>query len=908
MELTPADEGKNQESTPKQQSEELAPADEGNDHESAFKQQSEEEGSFLLTTLCITNTSASRATFLAGYCYYEIGRYSGTANLPAYPFVLASAFCFAVMTAATSAYVSYYIQRTELSRREEVARGVQSVVRAGEMTFDAALQLFTLSIAMLGFRYYQSSPARYIPAVAGLLTLLAIQIAKGSWQLSRKFIDYELSLAQRRPSHGSSIPATTACNELDQEPQRMFDASNENAFRSILVLAFAQSGIARYQPMLWNSSLLNRLYLLVVTVATVFSIFAMYTSTSVALFIAKCPTNRRSVSQLCVRHMRPFVAITNICTTVSLSCMLLALSLMGWGVTYNCGNAQLENDLDCYFKLRYLPAVSAGCGFVIFVGGFVYIRAHELFAREREQRLRSDETISTQLSQIHTKLDEFQKQLKDAAKKEAKESQVAEKDEKQEEKQEETQEETGEEAQLEGSVVEDEKDEAQEVATMRLELSIYGTQATIAASTVFYNIVTYQTDVLTPFQGWGLPASGEPPGVTNFTIAFLISNLITFTAGLSALYLSTLAQGALQRAQETATHHSSRQCSHLARRFRSSGTITAVFALAQLSLLGLFGVLGTLGFAKYEYAATTPSARHLPHILAVFAGCGVLMVSWGNVQVYTAREFATSAMFRELLDHETLSDQAPLRGAVQNHPLRWATANSDTQKQSEHQRILTQIGNYAPRSFFFGSFAYNALVFFYRINRPIVSNAYGALMAFSMVAALTVSAWEKSYTIALNSQSLRSESAKEHFASQLLTFSRTAYLLFILSMASFCVAFIFFGFIKNSGSVGVDEASTNAFHSLALTMLIAGSCCVLVIFHAWRVVISAYLDVASGLSFYKRKLRGNITASGSRVEVTTTQSSEASSFTTMGALVNSIADQTTFVAGLKFPCDSRANA
>ena len=55
------------------------------------------EQPFVVTTAFqISNTSASRATFLAGYCYYELGRYS-EGSIEAYPFVLAGSFCFAVI-------------------------------------------------------------------------------------------------------------------------------------------------------------------------------------------------------------------------------------------------------------------------------------------------------------------------------------------------------------------------------------------------------------------------------------------------------------------------------------------------------------------------------------------------------------------------------------------------------------------------------------------------------------------------------------------------------------------------------------------------------------------------------------------------------------------------------------------
>ena len=73
--------------------------------------------------LATFNTSASRATFLAGYAYYEIGRYSHTANLVAYPISLSFSFALAVLSAGTAGIVSYYI--SQLGKHQQGACAVR---------------------------------------------------------------------------------------------------------------------------------------------------------------------------------------------------------------------------------------------------------------------------------------------------------------------------------------------------------------------------------------------------------------------------------------------------------------------------------------------------------------------------------------------------------------------------------------------------------------------------------------------------------------------------------------------------------------------------------------------------------------------------------------------------------------
>ena len=101
-------------------------------------------------------------------------------------------------------------------------------------------------------------------------------------------------------------------------------------------------------------------------------------------------------------------------------------------------------------------------------------------------------------------------------------------------------------AMAKGKAPADESQEMSDVSAMATSASTFGAQATIVASTIFFNIVTYETNVLNPYIGWGLPDTGRGKGVTQWTTSYLVAALSSFVFGLSCLFLSTLFEAHLR--------------------------------------------------------------------------------------------------------------------------------------------------------------------------------------------------------------------------------------------------------------------------------------------------------------------------------------------------------------------------
>jgi hypothetical protein len=119
-----------------------------------------------------------------------------------------------------------------------------------------------------------------------------------------------------------------------------------------------------------------------------------------------------------------------------------------------------------------------------------------------------------------------------------------------------------------------------------------------------------------------------------------------------------------------------------------------------------------------------------------------------------------------------------------------------------------------------------------------------------------------------------------------------------------------FGFIKNRGTVGLEEP-LGAFDEYAWIMVIVGGIGFIAVVHVWRVVTAVYSDVTRGYSlrFRKWQVANAIETSGmqqstgasTRLEdVGTRQEATQGDIKKMTALVNSVADTCTFVSGNVF--------
>ena len=179
----------------------------------------------------------------------------------------------------------------------------------------------------------------------------------------------------------------------------LLQAQNANALRALLILAFAQAGIARYQTALATvggvAAFLNQLYLYLVTASACLAFLAVASATDIINFTSEfAPGRARDVVQQLTRW---YSELSERIVEASLACMMLGVPFIGYGCSYRCedpcelngewtpqptcANAHTGGKIspyatsgDCYQTLAYWPMAAGVLGCVIIFGGALYAR------------------------------------------------------------------------------------------------------------------------------------------------------------------------------------------------------------------------------------------------------------------------------------------------------------------------------------------------------------------------------------------------------------------------------------------------------------------------------------------------------------------------------------------------------
>eukprot|EP00854_Cymbomonas_tetramitiformis_P006195 gene6195-7427_t len=818
-------------------------------------------------SLNICNTSAARATFVAGYAYYELGRYSHSANLVAYPLALTVSFGLAVLSALVSASFSYFVQRASADLKGHVAKRLQSLVTLCVLSFELALLGNLVSFSLLGRRYFSGSALQDVPLWCAIFTGVLLLMAKGYLHSTSKVMHFMVQQCEQAQDAGASCP-------VRQERSRMLlAAADATALRAVLCLAFAQAGVARYQPALEDLQVtpdgqLNRLYLYSVTLSACLSLFSVFAATNIAIFLHRFPPGpQREAAQ---HFLRWFQGICEVTFAAALAFMMLAVAFMGWGCSYQCrGECQLSSEWDpqpmctgndgisayatsgdCYLEAAYLPLVAGCLGSLICLGSTKYTWACEARAKAFAWQASMDD----EFGQLKAELAEIRTEIKGEgmttrAGRESGTSAVAD-------------------WHMSAHVRKEDPRDMQDVDALLASATTFGGQATIIASTVFYNIVTFETDVLNPFVGWGwLSDSGEGRGFTFWSTSFLAANLLAFVGGLSCLFLAELFRGRL------GAINSDRE-----KRFFVNEILPVRVLLEAsfyLSILGFFTLFAVMGLAKYD-----ADDGILGYAMFAVAGSGGILTLWGVARIHQQCGKC------QLLSNVALQKARQAMGA----------------NDSEYQRITRQIGFYAPRASFFGAFSYNACVFLYRWHLP-PAHPYLFFMGISFMLSVAVLTWHTTWHVCLSK--LHEEERKEAFARRpaILSLSRRAYGTYLFSLYFFLAGFSLFGWIKNDGTVcggrcTGDDAAWVRFGQYAYIMAFTGALGLWFSFHSCGVAVG---EVLVEEAFFKLAPdRGPVAPWRRHRHQRTTVPAERAGWEPTISMANSLADQTTFVAGNVF--------
>jgi hypothetical protein len=330
--------------------------------------------------------------------------------------------------------------------------------------------------------------------------------------------------------------------------------------------------------------------------------------------------------------------------------------------------------------------------------------------------------------------------------------------------------------------------------------------ATISSGFVFYNVVTYATDIL---------SLDTPRGWQQF---FLVVNACTVVPGvISAIYdsLITLWLNDLPSVAQRAV---------FARNAASLATVCVVsFRISLVAFMVGFAIYGQV---KYNPRKYEPAWVGTLGILVMFAGAVYIVLAR---RLSTAEQTKSSSLTTQLLNEVDDSDaegkhvQTSTNGITDDYTVENSgdnyddlnddvrsitTATEDATARSESAKVLveatevppplatrlaTQMDLLANRSLFFGGFGYFAISFLFT-NRSVV-NSYLITMGLSYVSAITLVVWATVVTVELTY--CESAREKEAFASRLQPrFYPLVIFIGCVSLAFFFLAFMQIGYVK----------------------------------------------------------------------------------------------------------------
>jgi hypothetical protein len=353
---------------------------------------------------------------------------------------------------------------------------------------------------------------------------------------------------------------------------------------------------------------------------------------------------------------------------------------------------------------------------------------------------------------------------------------------------------------------------SESVETILALINNTGSQATISSGFVFYNVVTFGTDILTL-------------SFTSKTMkeVFLEVNALTVAAGLVASVFDSLI---------TLFANDLRGIQQRARFLHSTRLMVRVCTNAYLlSLLGFITGFALFGLVKFE------DTSYVELWFSVFAGACIVM---GGVLLNYWRRQATSIAHSNSVGRggaEAEVDDATLH-KLENRPKRFNMT--------------------AYRALFFGGFAYFAINFFVVQDRA-VSDAYPVFMSATFTLSITVVLWSAIYNI--NNSYCVGRAAKVIFTHLTRLFYLVSVVFSIAAMVSFLLGFAMIGYIKKIAHYD-DYAPVMLIGTVFVALFVP--VVVYMVYRSFSIARNPHLYVKEDLTFSYASMMGQIDVAASQ--------------------------------------------
>lgn len=231
--------------------------------------------------LSVAGAGTGRCMFIAGFAYYEIGRFDFSVGRDdVYLELMTGAFIMSMVSASISGYVQYYMSGLEESNKQtRFALVLDEVVKGNLAIFVLATLLYCATFARIGYSYYPDAhngyySAKHVPALGSVVAFTGIMVCIMSTVRSRRDLNcaavqtrervgkevgvsfgWVASITRRWTGNAGYKPSDSLASEPEQSSTKyrsmveaFLQTADAIADRSIFITGFAQSGLARYCP------------------------------------------------------------------------------------------------------------------------------------------------------------------------------------------------------------------------------------------------------------------------------------------------------------------------------------------------------------------------------------------------------------------------------------------------------------------------------------------------------------------------------------------------------------------------------------------------------------------------------------------------------------------------------------
>ncbi len=595
--------------------------------------------------------SATRATFLAGYTYYQTGRYNfAVGSDPNYLWYFRISFLFSVLCAFTSEFMAYYIHRctSEASKLHFLHKAV-SYPRLVFQLFLWALIFYALGLSRIGFVYYPDGcPAAIIPQIIFtivpiVLFAIVVFVIVSAYKVEKmpeEDVDKELEVYK-------SQPRMFLIGKHEGIVARVRGQSDILAGRAVYVAGMAQAGLWSYRmastvPGAWyfapqSTVVLGKCFLSSASFALAFGLTAAMTLSCCNVFIQDQRYDKYQV--LLTYRLLGIIRSSYYAYFASFFWVALAVLFMPWGCQY--------------VEQATINVPIAAVATVLCLSGLYFcfranVRVKDLYAKEVAAGL-----IAAPPTPDEIKINK-----------------------------------------------EHNLDEERFVNGTLNQINNFGAQGTLASGFVFYNVVTYFTDILK------LPYVNVQIGD-----AFLFFNLTAICAGLSCAVLDSLISGFTCQFDENREKFLFLQLTKGVGR-----VIELCFYIGMGSWYMLFAVCG---YCKFTRSTSLPAIFSALSIFASIAGTTFMDATWSWVNIG-----------------------------------RWDSSEVDALTAVDKLKLKNRAGVFSTASYnvlFLGGFAYNCIIFFnFQLDEPakkfkVIEDVYVGLASACFGLSITIITLSSAY-------------------------------------------------------------------------------------------------------------------------------------------------------------------